>query len=188
MPDRGHTSSRKAERPDSRRCAARIVTIRSGFSFSKTIHMRTGLPAQGWQIRLEASDWRGGESLRKKGPKETPFVADDAPRLIANLVGFDEIGIESEFFAILLIVSQARETEEREGDVARALAQMLAPSPFAQSYGTYADGWFISSLDGHRYVWHDGDLAGYQTMNATFPNDGLDIIILTNDGSGLDPY
>jgi len=25
-------------------------------------------------------------------------------------------------------------------------------------------------------------------MNATFPNDGIDIIILTNDFTGLDPY
>lgn len=69
-----------------------------------------------------------------------------------------------------------------------SLHQMFAPSPFPQSYGTYADGWFISSLDGHAYVWHDGDVTGYQTMNATFPSDGIDIVILTNDGSGLDPY
>jgi len=25
-------------------------------------------------------------------------------------------------------------------------------------------------------------------MNATFPNYGIDIVILTNNGSGLDPY
>ncbi len=69
-----------------------------------------------------------------------------------------------------------------------SLVQMFAPGPFPQSYGTYADGWFVSSLTGHRYVWHDGAVTGYQTMNATFPDDGIDIIILTNDGSGLDPY
>lgn len=69
-----------------------------------------------------------------------------------------------------------------------SLAQMFAPSPFPQSYGTYADGWFIATLQGHRYIWHDGALGGFQTMNATFPDDGLDIIILTNDGTGLDPY
>ncbi|MBC5824729.1 MAG: beta-lactamase family protein [Candidatus Eremiobacteraeota bacterium] len=69
-----------------------------------------------------------------------------------------------------------------------ALSQMFAPSPYPQSYGTYADGWFISSLSGHLYIWHDGALTGYQTMNATFPNDGIDIIVLTDDGSGLDPY
>jgi hypothetical protein len=30
--------------------------------------------------------------------------------------------------------------------------------------------------------------AGFQTVNATFPDDGIDIVILTNDGTGLDPY
>jgi CubicO group peptidase (beta-lactamase class C family) len=71
---------------------------------------------------------------------------------------------------------------------ANSLAQMFAPSPFPQSYGTYADGWFIATLQGHRYIWHDGALGGYQTMNATFPDDGIDIIVLTNAGTGTDPY
>jgi CubicO group peptidase (beta-lactamase class C family) len=69
-----------------------------------------------------------------------------------------------------------------------SLAQMFAPSPIDTSVGPYAAGWFIASLDGHTYVWHDGALGGFQTMNATFPNDGIDIIILTNAGVGLDPY
>jgi len=69
-----------------------------------------------------------------------------------------------------------------------SLNQMFAPGPFPQSVGAYADGWFIATLNGHQYIWHDGAIGGYQTMNATFPSDGLDIIILTNDGTGLDPY
>jgi hypothetical protein len=69
-----------------------------------------------------------------------------------------------------------------------SLTEMFAKSPIALPYGTYADGWFISSLDGHPYIWHDGQVNGFQTMNATFPSDGIDIIGLTNDGSGLDPY
>lgn len=69
-----------------------------------------------------------------------------------------------------------------------SLTQMFTPGPFPQSYGTYADGWFIATLDGHRYVWHDGAIGGFDTMNATFPDDDINIIILTNDASGLDPY
>lgn len=69
-----------------------------------------------------------------------------------------------------------------------SLAQMFAPSPFPQSYGTYADGWFISTLNGHRYIWHDGAFGGFQTMNATFPDDGIDIVLLTNEGTGILPY
>ncbi|HEV2642129.1 MAG TPA: hypothetical protein VGT98_05460 [Candidatus Elarobacter sp.] len=66
---------------------------------------------------------------------------------------------------------------------------MFAPSPFPQPYGTAADGWFVSSLNGHLSIWHDGEIGGFQTMNATFPNDGIDIIVLTNDGlNGFAPY
>ncbi|MGH7683133.1 MAG: serine hydrolase domain-containing protein, partial [Vulcanimicrobiaceae bacterium] len=68
-----------------------------------------------------------------------------------------------------------------------SLTQMFAPGPFPQPFGTYADGWIVSNLNGHVFIWHDGALGGYQTMNATFPNDGLDIIVLTNDGSGVAP-
>ena len=69
-----------------------------------------------------------------------------------------------------------------------SLAQMFAPSPFPQSYGTYAFGWFISTLAGHRYIWHDGAFGGFQTMNATFPDDAIDIVLLTNEGTGILPY
>ena len=71
---------------------------------------------------------------------------------------------------------------------AQALNAMFAPGPYPQSYGTYAAGWFVSTLEGRPYIWHDGAFEGFQTMNATFPSDGIEIIILTNDGTGLDPY
>jgi len=72
---------------------------------------------------------------------------------------------------------------------AASLAQMFAPSPIAAPYGSYAGGWIVSTLGGHPYVWHDGEVGGFQTINATFPNDGIDIIILTNDGiNGFAPY
>ena len=70
-----------------------------------------------------------------------------------------------------------------------SLTQMFAPSPIAAPYGSYADGWIVSSLNGHPYVWHDGEIGGFQTINATFPSDGIDIIVLTNDGlNGFAPY
>ena len=70
-----------------------------------------------------------------------------------------------------------------------SLVQMFAPSPIAASYGSYADGWIVSTLSGHLYIWHDGEVGGFQTINATFPNDGIDIIVLTNDGlNGVLPY
>ncbi len=72
---------------------------------------------------------------------------------------------------------------------AASLGQMFAPGPIAASYGSYADGWIISSLNGHPFVWHDGEVGGFQTMNATFPSDDIEIIVLTNDGlNGVAPY
>jgi CubicO group peptidase (beta-lactamase class C family) len=69
-----------------------------------------------------------------------------------------------------------------------SLRQMFTPSPISLPYGAYADGWFISSLDGHLYIWHDGAIGGFQTMNATFPNDGIEIVLLTNEFTGILPY
>jgi len=69
-----------------------------------------------------------------------------------------------------------------------SLTQMFTPGPFATDVGAYADGWFVSSLDQHRYLWHDGALGGFQTINATFPDDGIDIIVLMNSGTGVGPY
>lgn len=67
--------------------------------------------------------------------------------------------------------------------------QMFAPSPIASgTLGSYAAGWFISTLDGHSFIWHDGSIGGYQTINATFPDTGLDIIIFSNDSTANDLY
>lgn len=69
-----------------------------------------------------------------------------------------------------------------------SLTQMFAPSPLSSPFGGYADGWFISQLDGHSYVWHAGSIGGFQTLNAMFPDVGIDIIVLSNDGTGRNPY
>lgn len=69
-----------------------------------------------------------------------------------------------------------------------SLTQMFTKSPISAPYGTYADGWIISSLSGHVYVWHDGAIGGFQTINATFPNDGIEIVLLTNSFTGTLPY
>ncbi len=69
-----------------------------------------------------------------------------------------------------------------------SLAQMFAPGPYPQSYGTYAFGWIVATLAGHSYIWHDGAIGGFVSMNATFPNDRVDIIVLVNNAAAEDPY
>jgi hypothetical protein len=65
---------------------------------------------------------------------------------------------------------------------------MFTKSPIHEPFGSYADGWVISSLQHHLYIWHNGAVGGFRTVNATFPNDGIEIIVLTNYGNGTDPY
>ena len=44
----------------------------------------------------------------------------------------------------------------------------------------YGFGWVVGQDEGRRIVWHNGGLIGARAMNATFPDDGLEIVILTN--------
>jgi CubicO group peptidase (beta-lactamase class C family) len=69
-----------------------------------------------------------------------------------------------------------------------ALKQMFTKSPLHEPFGSYADGWVVSSLGKHLYIWHNGAVGGFQAMNATFPNDGIEIVLLTNYGNGTSPY
>ncbi len=48
----------------------------------------------------------------------------------------------------------------------------------------YGYGWFIGSVgDGHRIFYHPGDNPGYRTINAWFPDDGVRLAVLSNEGT-----
>ncbi|HYB18255.1 MAG TPA: serine hydrolase domain-containing protein [Streptosporangiaceae bacterium] len=53
----------------------------------------------------------------------------------------------------------------------------------------YGYGWFIgSAAGGHRIFYHPGDNPGYRSINAWFPDDGLRLVVLSNeDAADLDP-
>lgn len=44
----------------------------------------------------------------------------------------------------------------------------------------YAFGWVQARAEGRQMIWHNGGLPGARAMNAVFPRDGLDIVVLTN--------
>jgi D-alanyl-D-alanine carboxypeptidase len=50
-------------------------------------------------------------------------------------------------------------------------------APGATQYGL---GWVIDQRAGKRYIWHNGELAGYHAMNALLPDDHVAVIVLTN--------
>ncbi len=47
----------------------------------------------------------------------------------------------------------------------------------------YGMGWVIDQRDGHRYIWHNGEIAGYHAMNALLPDDHIAVVVLSNADS-----
>jgi CubicO group peptidase (beta-lactamase class C family) len=45
---------------------------------------------------------------------------------------------------------------------------------------SYGMGWVIDQRGGKRFVWLDGQIAGYRSMNAVLPDDHIAAIVLTN--------
>jgi len=56
---------------------------------------------------------------------------------------------------------------------------MFTPSgaPGAEQYGL---GWVIDERGGKRYIWHNGEIGGYHTMNALLPDDHVAVIVFAN--------
>src|SRR5487761_213134 len=73
-----------------------------------------------WRSQAACSGCRIARQYR---PHEGPLVAEHAAALIPDAIRFDEIRIGAEQCTVLLIGSQARETEQREGLVARSLGR-----------------------------------------------------------------
>ncbi|MDE2481642.1 MAG: beta-lactamase family protein [bacterium] len=44
----------------------------------------------------------------------------------------------------------------------------------------YGLGWVIDERDGKRYIWQDGEIAGFHSMNALLPDDHIAVIVLAN--------
>ncbi len=54
-------------------------------------------------------------------------------------------------------------------------------SPNRVDGSNYAFGWVVDTMNGHKYVWHNGEVGGFHAINATFPDESLAIIILANN-------
>lgn len=71
---------------------------------------------------------------------------------------------------------------------AQSWRQLLeAPSTRDGRAGIYALGMMVQSYRGLRVVHHAGGVIGGSSQMLTFPDDGLDIIILSNGAPGADP-
>lgn len=72
-----------------------------------------------------------------------------------------------------------------------ATAEMLAPHvatcpasanvcPYNATTRHYGYGWFSGMLGGHLVIQHGGDINGFTAMNEFMPNDGITIVLLSN--------
>jgi len=52
----------------------------------------------------------------------------------------------------------------------------------------YGYGWFVQNHRGHYNVEHGGNVPGFSTQMATFPNDKVGIIVITNQNNSALPY
>jgi len=69
---------------------------------------------------------------------------------------------------------------------AKAVRTMTTPPKLAAAASKqpllhgYAFGWAIGTGNGRRIIWHNGGVIGGRAMNATFPDTGLEVIVLMN--------
>ncbi len=73
----------------------------------------------------------------------------------------------------------------RAGKVLDESSTALMFTPGVLDDGTltdYAFGWVVVKHDGHREIWHNGEITGFHAMNVMYPDDDTDIVVLTNTG------
>ena len=48
----------------------------------------------------------------------------------------------------------------------------------------YADGWVVDHVGTHRRIWHNGEVPGFEAIISWYPDDQLQIVLLTNTENG----
>lgn len=72
------------------------------------------------------------------------------------------------------------------GKVVSAASYKLMSTPFKLASGGSSDygfGLIIDSLDGHARIQHGGDIFGFNSMLARFPDDGITVAVMSNSQS-----
>jgi CubicO group peptidase (beta-lactamase class C family) len=64
-----------------------------------------------------------------------------------------------------------------------SLLEMFTPGTLDNGGPTdYAFGWVAVRHNGAREIWHNGEVTGFHAMNATYPDQRTDVVVLTNTG------
>lgn len=64
-----------------------------------------------------------------------------------------------------------------------ALSQAFTPGKVQRGTTVYGFGWNVGEEDGNKYVWHQGNRAGFRAFIERWPVDRTTVIILTNKGN-----
>lgn len=121
------------------------------------------------------------------------------PHEALGYVGIERTRYEdpSEFFAAADLYSTVRDLYTWDRSLSGSGAQLLTRAslramftPWWRFRGAgdathgllgYGDGWVIGgTLEGHRVIWHAGDLLGFHSINMMLPNDHGAVIVLSN--------
>lgn len=64
-----------------------------------------------------------------------------------------------------------------------ALAEAFSPGKVEEGTSTYGFGWNIASESGNKYLWHQGNQAGFRAFIGRWLTDKTTVIMLTNKGN-----
>ena len=157
----------------------RVIEIVSGESYSEYIRRHLFAPADMTHSSTLAGEasvsdfatpyWRGMTNGEKLSPAEPLF--------------------DSWVTAVGDIVSTAGDLAN--WDIALESGKIVSPADFAlmttagKLAGGASDGYGfglqIDTVDGRKRVWHNGGTFGSSSSNVTFPQDGVDVIVLENE-------
>jgi CubicO group peptidase (beta-lactamase class C family) len=150
-----------------------IVQKVSGVSYATFLHdhiflplgmTNSGLAQEGETVSNLASGYDGYSRVDSSMFDPTwSFAAGDLYSTVGDLYLWD----------------QALTTEKLVSK--RSLDMMFTPSFTFPDTSGYGYGWLIGTMAGHRVIWHDGGMPGVSTLNVIFPDDGVTLIILTNN-------
>jgi D-alanyl-D-alanine carboxypeptidase len=145
------------------------------------------------------SDFLRDRIFTPLGMSQTQAKLEAAPNLASGYVGTDRLTlvdvtkdpVAPVVYAAGNIVSTARDMAKwvqalNQGKLlnTKSYQQLWTAATLKNGRSVdYGLGWFLRQLNGHPYIEHGGNVAGYAAGLARYPNDQLDIIVLTNNFS-----
>jgi D-alanyl-D-alanine carboxypeptidase len=145
--------------------------ILSAQHLTSTQYLRTSVPA-GPDVARGYNSTKGRFTLISEQSMDWGNAAGALASNAADLIRWDDAYFSGKVIPL---------SDVRIATTPPAHIVMLATKDRVNNIGIgYAFGWVQARAEGRQMIWHNGGLPGARAMNATFPGDGLEIIVLTN--------